>query len=207
MIRHLLVAVALSYSPAYGATAISLADFDDPLVEDFESVALGSILETDPVFTALSITGITTTSAAAEPYDARSTSTRALGATDDGTLTVVDPGTSDVTITEIGFDFSRSLSRIGFGIHDSQGTMAVDFLDGTTVVDSIDVTITQGGQLTSVFLMSDLPFTAIDLSIDNGFVIDNLTVEAAHVPVPATLPLLLLGLAGIGYLARQRSQA
>ncbi|MEM9147807.1 MAG: PEP-CTERM sorting domain-containing protein [Pseudomonadota bacterium] len=82
--------------------------------------------------------------------------------------------------------------------------MTVDFQSGITVVDTIDVTIQQGGQLTSLFLEAMAPFDGIDLSIDNGFVIDNLTVEAADVPLPATLPLFILGLVALGLARRRR---
>ncbi|MEM9147808.1 MAG: hypothetical protein AAGC57_16615 [Pseudomonadota bacterium] len=58
---------------AQAATLITLADFEDPLVEDFEGVMLGAISESSAVFSDLGITGVTARPDAAEPYDDRAT--------------------------------------------------------------------------------------------------------------------------------------
>ncbi|MEM1345465.1 MAG: hypothetical protein AAGI34_12915 [Pseudomonadota bacterium] len=207
--HRLILAAALLVSPAQAATVITLGDFTAPVLEDFNAQTPGPIAVTDPIFTALGISAISTVLAPSEPFENRSTASRGLGATANDPLIIAEPGTSGVTIDGITLSFNGDITRIGFGLLDSQGTLAVAFRDDGVLVDSINVTINTVGQLRSVFLQADQAFDTIQLSINNGFVLDNLRVEQSEitlVPLPPTLALLAAGLAGLGLVARRRKR-
>jgi len=102
--------------------------------------------------------------------------------------------TFDTAVTAVGFDIS-AFGNVG-------NVSSLSILDG--IFDQTD--IPGSGGVSFFGVTSDTAFTTLTFfsSINDGFSVDNLTYgEAAAVPVPAGLPLLLGGLGMLGWLRRR----
>ena len=107
----------------------------------------------------------------------------------------------------ISFTFSQAVSFLGFDflddefvtVSDNNGNSAVV---GTGTGPAFDNYVTASGLLG----FSDVTELTFDFGGNSG-AIDNLEFEIAAVPVPASLPLMLAGLAGFGFASRRRKNA
>lgn len=206
--------MAAASSPTSAVVSqITLGDFNDPVVLDFQSVPLGAIAGNDPIFTNIGIAQIIPTPQGTDTdgYDNRTNSSRALAANSTG-LFVADPGTAGAADTnDWQIDFSKNITRFGFATHD-QNTLALAtlYFDGVQV-GSLDVT-PSGNDLFQVYVESTVPFNSFQISQPGtasgfGFVLDNLTLEKMDmgvIPEPITAMLGLMGLGVLGMATRRR---
>ncbi len=188
---------------------IALADFNNATVIDFESMALGSISGSDPIFSNAGISNIIPDNPGTfnDTYGVRPNSDRALGALASG-LVVTDPGEAGTaSIDDWTIEFSNMISRFGFALSDSvAGTHSITFFDGLATVGNFAVTTSDKENF---YFESTLSFNSVRI-IDNdpgtmGFVLDDLTLESIAVPEPTPLALMGLGLAGLSF--RRKKQA
>ena len=190
---------------------IGLADFDSATVIDFESTAIGSISGTDNLFTNAGISLITATAQGtdSDSYDIRTNSSRALGGNSSG-LFIADPGTAGAADTNDWLiEFLSPQFRFGFGTHDQNILPLVTLLFDGIQVGSLS-NAPSGSDLFQQYFESTVAFNAITISQPGtasgfGFMLDNLTVETSNVPEPASLALLALGLAGIGFSRKKKT--
>jgi hypothetical protein len=196
--------MTIAAAPAFAASAITLADFTNPFVLDFESTPTGP---TAGVFPAAGITGITMTATTfGDGYNAEAGRTRALWGNESGA------GIFDVGATSLADDpvftiaFATDITRFGFSIFDQGGFgVSMEFYDAGGLVDSFGFTT---ATTSPVFhYVSAAAFDTLVIFGDGfgGFGLDNLTVETAAVPIPATALLLPAALLGLGALRRRKT--
>ncbi|GAB4527580.1 MAG: hypothetical protein Kow00133_16470 [Amphiplicatus sp.] len=83
----------------------------------------------------------------------------------------------------------------------------------TVLVDSFALTDAAGVQILSTFAVNLAGLTAVWVAFSGNSVLTaggtaaNVNVDLSAIPVPAALPLLLSGLAGLGFAARRRKAA
>ena len=219
--RNRLLAIGVASMLAGGAivssasagvvTEITLGDFSNASVLDFNTAPLGNISGTDTVFTDFGITQASGTgSGFNDTFNTRSKSSRALWFNAGG-LAVVDPGDDDNAIVNQSFmfDFAEQHNRFGFGAHDQADLdLTITFFDNLVEVGSIVIT-TVTNNLSYHFLENTDSFNLVVIvaNDDGGFAIDDLTLDeasAADVPVSGTLAFIGLGLAGLGLARRRR---
>ena len=107
----------------------------------------------------------------------------------------------------ISFTFSQAVSFLGFDFLDDESVTVTDNNNNSAVVgtgsgSSFDNFLTASGLLG----WTDVTSLTFDFGGNSG-AIDNLEFEIAAVPVPASLPLMLAGLAGFGFASRRRKKA
>ncbi|EPX82114.1 hypothetical protein [Salipiger mucosus] len=191
--------------PVQAATFISGADYDAAYVEDFEDTPTGEILDTDAVFQALGMDQLLVQGKSDE-YGARAGVGRALGATTENDLAILDPGQSG-SIVALYIGFSSEISRFGFEFSDQQTSFTVDFLNGGSVFDTIDAS-TPDAELHAFDFETASGFDAVNITGLDGVLIDSFRVETlAPVPLPAALPLGLAGLGALLLVGRRRRAA
>lgn len=210
----LLSAFAMSLvlaSPALAGTVtqITLGDFTNTQVLDFNSATLGAISGTDPLFTNFGISQVTTTASVFDDtFNNRANSSRALWQNSSG-LAIVDPGaTNNATFINYTLDFSSLHTNFGVGIHDQGDDFTYTFFNGVTNVGSLTLGSNTFADLFQVYLENDMAFNRVTISnLGGGFALDNITLEGASsapIPEPSTMLLLGSGLIGlIGYRMRK----
>ncbi|MEO0680344.1 MAG: hypothetical protein AAF192_08010 [Pseudomonadota bacterium] len=206
-------ALLASGTGAKALSVISLSDFDDPAVLDFESVAAGPIDSDAPLFTDIGISSITGTSAA-QSVDmfGFAVDGNGLGLIG-GVLSVVQPGEvidaprrgSDPAFT---LALAEPTTRIGIDIVEARSGITLRFLNAGSVVDSFTPSAPQNLGLAIYLELAAFDsvefFAAASLSPNEGWALDNITLEqGAPVPVPLPASALLL-LAGLGAVALGR---
>ena len=163
---------------------ITLTDFANPEVLDFESVEVGSISGTDARFTDFGISAISATGFnSTDDFELRPNSSRALWADDDG-LRVVDPGTINLRNDALTYtiELVTEQNRFGIGVHEQGGVYVLQLFSGPTDVGIF--AYSSGHDLTQRYIESSTTFDKIIVhytSRDNnqGFAIDNITLEGA----------------------------
>ena len=107
----------------------------------------------------------------------------------------------------IKFSFSRAVTFLGFDFLDDEDVVARDN-NGNKIVVGQPAGKAYDNYVTSSGLLAWENVTQLKFNFgkDSG-AIDNLHFEIAPVPVPASLPLLLAGVAGFGVMSRRRKKA
>lgn len=207
--RTTLAALAVMTS-AYGAqaaTLISLSDFGNANVEDFNAAPLGFIQPTDTLFSDLGITGIRATHNN-DRFGVRANSSRALGVDADGNLNIIDPGTRGLS-SSYTLSFADAITQFGFGIHDQRTRLTLEFFNNGTIVDTLRVRT--GTRDLAQFYVRAEEFNLVRISSSRSrqaFALDNLTVgEPNVVPVPAGLPLFVTALGAFAWVRRSKAKA
>jgi hypothetical protein len=112
----------------------------------------------------------------------------------------------------ITFDFAQAVNFLGFNAFDINDSESLT-LELFGVGDALLATITNG-----VMTVADNEFLPFDLgagvagviravfTFDGSGAIDDIRFEVEEIPVPAALPLLLTGLAGLGFASRRRKK-
>jgi hypothetical protein len=196
--------MTIAAAPAFAASAITLGDFINPFVLDFESTPTGP---TAGVFPAAGITGITMTATNfGDGYNAEAGRTRALwgNASGAGIFNVRATNLADDPVFTIAF--ATDITRFGFSIFDQSGlTVTMEFYDAGGLVDSFGFTTATSSPV--FHYVSAAAFDTLVIRGDGfgGFGLDNLTVETAAVPIPATALLLPAALLGLGALRRRKT--
>jgi hypothetical protein len=228
----LLAGFAAAATLSAGAvTTITMGSFATPGTLDFESMATGAIANNDAIFSTI---GILSVSGSASTFlddfqDRQNSSDRALWLTAGNQLVIVDPGNSGSNIYgQLGMsytiDFAAPVSRFGFSTHDepfqSQGAppLMITFYSGLTQVGS---TLSSGVLLPGsgpnpdwdrrdFFFQNTDVFDRIILTTsgnNQGFALDNFTVDQSELVLPAVPEpgsLTLLGLALMALAANRR---
>ncbi|WP_299826620.1 VPLPA-CTERM sorting domain-containing protein [uncultured Roseobacter sp.] len=114
------------------------------------------------------------------------------------------------SVFDAAIEFASPILAVGadfFNFNDGQLRTEIDILGETFTPD-----ITAAGSLNFFGVISDTPFTRVDFEGVNNdvFGIDNVTSAQATdvptvVPLPASLPFLVLGVVGFGLLRRRKS--
>lgn len=209
---------ALAFIVAAGAanagiiSVISLADFSNPQVLDFNSAPLGNISGTDTLFTSFGIDEVSTSGVTnySDGFDERPNSSRALWEDVNG-LRIVDPEVVPATAflgqpIAYTLKLSTAHSRFGVGVHDQAGDFTYEFFSSSVSVGSIS----QGApsaDLFQVYFESDMQFDEVRISVSGsgGYAIDNITLEGSGVvPAPTILSLFGIGLATLGWSRRKK---
>ena len=191
-------------------TSITLGDFTNASVLDFNSAPVGNISGTSSLFTSFGISSVSATFGfiSSDGFGVRPNASRALWANDAG-LTIVDPNAGDLAdIVTYTIKFADLHTKVGFGVHDQQSDFLVEFFSGATAVGSTTFQ-SNTADLFMVHLQNSDAFDTITISVPlpGGFAIDNITIEASEpsaVAEPASLALLGLGLAALAPAARRR---
>ena len=207
MKKFLLLTAAMLAAPvAQAATVGSLADFDNPVSQDFESLTLGGISASDAAFADLGISGVTGTGRS-DSFGNRAGTGRSLGLTSGGDLSLYDPGASGFSFDTITFNFSAATTQFGISFSDqSLSNQPVTFSLGGSIVDTISISTPNSADLNSFFFEASTAFDSVTLDLQ-GVYIDAIHVSGvAPVPLPAGMPLLLAGLGGLGLVARKKQQ-
>ena len=102
----------------------------------------------------------------------------------------------EVTVTDVEFNAGGDVNCSSFGDEGPCG-------DFRLTIDGMVVGVIAAQDVIG-FLGTGMSFLIEALTPEGGFSIAQLTVNASEVPVPAALPLLLSGLAGLGFAARKR---
>ncbi len=185
-------------------TSITLANFSNPTVLDFQSVPTGVISGTNSYFTNSGVASITAArGGGTDTFDSRTNSSRALWVNTSGNLVVVDPGATNLDNNPVyTINLVNSTLQFGFGVHDQQGTYTVTFFQGATNVGT--TTFTPGSpDLDQVYFHDTQAFNRVQISVNGGgFAIDNITFT--NTPEPATIWLSGAGLAVLGLRKRRR---
>jgi hypothetical protein len=201
----LVLALACSRGSA-AITAITLGDFSNPRVLDFQSSPAGNVSGTDPLFTTFGISSVTAFSSGSisftDTFEVRPNSSRALWENASG-LAVVDPGATRLaepaTIggDALGYDltFDSLQEKVGISTHDQGGFYFFDFYNGATLVGHFE-TFATSADTNEFYFSSDLSFDRFVLSTPGGYAIDDITLDSvAAVPEPTSLALFALGMA------------
>ncbi len=196
-------------------TPITIGDFNNPIVLDFESVPLGDISGTDPAFTGFGISLVTGTGSDSDPIwgDIGPDTGRALFVREDGTgqLFISQFGAGDRPAEDsVTFSIELAESHVRFGV--SLASLRIGdptdltFFDGPTVVGTITVTRPDASEPIFYF-ESDVVFdeVLIEHPVGNQILgLDNITLDQSSVPALGPLPMggltLLLVLLGLGAL-------
>lgn len=189
---------------------ITLAEFVNPTVLDFESASNGPIAANDALFTSFGITSLTATGTNDADIYSEGGGTRALFFSEQTGFLLDESGRPELpafATTGLSYTlvFDRLLNRIGFGTPDHGAGIDIEFRNGATLVDNF----TQGSGSNSppTFYGSTVTFDRITVSSafpGLGFGLDNITLEAARAPAPGVAALLTLGLAAFGAGRRNR---
>lgn len=197
------LAIVTSAYSAQAATVISLSDFDNAIVEDFNTAPLGLTRLAGPMFSDLGITDISA-SYNRDKYNARANSSRALGVGANGNVSVIDTGTRGLS-SSYTLSFAAAITQFGFGIHDQRTRLTLKFSNNGTVVDTLRVRT--GTRDLAQFYVQAAAFDEITISArktKQAFALDNLTVEGpAVVPVPAGFPLFITALGALAWVRRK----
>jgi hypothetical protein len=193
---------------------ITLADFANPLVLDFEGIPTGPIATNDPLFTSGGLTSVTV-SGGNTPTDVFSLDLDGQGLSSiGGVLSVVGPGQSFDTVTGVyNFNLANFHNKFGFQAVDGGNHVIVEFLINSFVVDVFLVTGHSGNvtylESTNPFNRVRLTYTPIPSLGVSGEGYDNITLEGPEqtVPEPGTLGLLGIGVLAFLGLRRKRRLA
>lgn len=203
--RSTLAALALLTIPvsSNAATIIALTDFDQAVVEDFNAAPLGVAAATDPLFSNLGITSIEG-AYYQDRFNTRPNSSRALGVNNNGDLQVIDSNEIGLSAS-YSLSFANAITKFGFGIHDQRTSLALNFFNNGTIVDTLNLysNTTDLAQ----FYVQATSFDQVTISAPKywqSFALDNLTVEApTPVPIPAGLPMLVAALGALVWTRRK----
>lgn len=122
-------------------------------------------------------------------------------------LTLVDPSSSFFHFSSFSITLDHLITQFGFALGDRNNTTPnLQLFNGLTLVGTHSLPTADGF---SDFIQSTLAFDRIQVSAPLNWVIPELVIETAGttVPVPTTLALMGLGLAGIGYRQHRSKKA
>ena len=109
----------------------------------------------------------------------------------------------------ITFEFNQEVTFLGvdvFDVSDGGATFNIEFFDVDGLFATVFFASGIGDNEYVSFLSQFDDVVKIVFNFGGSGAIDNILFDAPEIPVPAALPLLLSGLAGLGFASRRRKQ-